>query len=142
MQEQGQGSKPERILLNQVAPLWGPGRGDMIHIEVIYQGDHCPSCYYMAEAVEQILPKFVGLVKFTKVEFMKSRAHAKRFYELSVSLYGEEQIKNRLRCAPIPSLFINGILAFDMIPPMNELEAAIQNAIMQSFEKGGFKDAT
>lgn len=107
----------------------------MVHLELIYQGDHCPSCYYMAEAVEQLLPKFVGLVRYTKVEFMKNRAHAKRFYELSISLYGEDETNKRLRCAPIPSLFINGVLAFDMIPPMDELEGAIQKAVIQSLKE-------
>lgn len=86
----------------------------------------------MAEAVEQVLPKFVGLVKYTKVEFMKSKAHAKRFYELSVGLYGEEATSKKLRCAPIPSLFINGVLVFDMIPPKDELEEAILRAISEN----------
>lgn len=115
---------------------WGPSRAPlrrtMIHLELIYQGDHCPSCYYMAEAVEQVLPKFVGLVRYTKVEFMKSKAHARRFYELSISLYGEEETSKKLRCAPIPSLFINGVLAFDMIPPKDALEEAIERAITEN----------
>ncbi len=90
----------------------------------------------MAEAVEQVLGKFGRWVKYTKVEFMKSKAHAKRFYELSVSLYGEEVLKNRLRCAPIPSLFINGQLVFDMIPTRDELEQALEMAIIKASKRG------
>jgi len=102
-----------------------------VHLELIYQGDHCPSCFYMAEAVEQVLPKFGPLVKYTKLEFTKVRAHARRFYELSISLYGFHEATKRLRCAPIPSLFINGRLVFDIIPPLQELEEAISKAILE-----------
>jgi hypothetical protein len=65
---------------------------------------------------------------------MKSKAHARRFYDLSVSLYGEEELKKRLRCAPIPSLFIDGELIFDVIPMRDDLVNAIELAL----EKRGF----
>ena len=81
-----------------------------IHIEIIHQGDHCASCQYMADAVEEVIPKYNDSIRFTKVEYTKSKAHARRFYDLSVSLYGEEELKKRMRCAPIPSLFIDGEL--------------------------------
>ena len=100
-----------------------------IHIEIIHQGDHCPSCQYMAEAVEEVLPDYNGLIHFTKVEYMKSKKHARRFYDLSASLYGEDEVKKRMRCAPIPSLFINGELIFDVIPPRDELTNAIESAL-------------
>jgi len=109
-------------------------RGDSIHIEIIYQGDHCPACFYMAEAVEEVIPKYGNHVCFAKVEYMKSKAHARRFYDLSVSLYGEEELKKRLRCAPIPSLFIDGELIFDVIPMRDDLVNAIELAL----EKRGF----
>lgn len=103
-----------------------------IHIEIIHQGDHCPSCQYMAEAVEEAIPKYGDSIRFTKVEYMKSKEHARRFYELSVSLYGEEELKSRLRCAPIPSLFINGELVFDVIPRRDELIDAIESALEEN----------
>ena len=109
-------------------------RGDPIHIEIIYQGDHCPACFYMAEAVEEVIPKYGNHVCFAKVEYMKNKAHARRFYDLSVSLYGEEELKKRLRCAPIPSLFIDGELIFDVIPMHDDLVNAIELAL----EKRGF----
>ncbi len=86
----------------------------------------------MAEAVEQVIPKYGDSIRFTKVEYTKSRRHARRFYELSVSLYGEEELKKRLRCAPIPSLFIDGELIFDAIPPHYELVDAIESALEKS----------
>lgn len=103
-----------------------------IHIEIIHQGDHCAHCQYMAEAVEEVLPIYGELIRFTKVEYMKRKEHARRFYELSVALYGEEELKKRLRCAPIPSLFINGELIFDVIPPRYELIDAIESALKRS----------
>lgn len=103
-----------------------------IHIEIIHQGDHCASCQYMAEAVEEVIPKFGNLIRFTKIEYMKSKKHARRFYVLSVSLHGEEELKKRMRCAPIPSLFINGELIFDVIPPRDDLIDAIESALNQS----------
>jgi hypothetical protein len=96
-----------------------------IHLEVIYQGDHCPASYYMGEAVEEVLPLFEDSIRYTRVEYKKSKEQAKRFYDLSVSLFGEEALR-RLQCAPIPSLFINGILVFDVIPERDELIAAIR----------------
>lgn len=100
-----------------------------LHIEIIYQGDHCPSCQYMAEAVEEILPAYGERIRFTKIEYMKHKMHARRFYELSASLYGEEELRKRLRCAPIPSLFINGEMIFDVIPPRDELIDAVESAL-------------
>ncbi len=100
-----------------------------IHIEIIHQGDHCPSCQYMADAVEEVIPKYADSIRFTKVAYTKSKEHARRFYDLSVSLYGEEELKKRMRCAPIPSLFIDGELMFDVIPPRDELINAIESTL-------------
>jgi len=100
-----------------------------IHIEIIHQGDHCPSCQYMADAVEEVIPKYCDSIRFTKVEYTKSKEHARRFYDLSVSLYGEEELKKRMRCAPIPSLFIDGKLVFDVIPQRDDLIDAIDTTL-------------
>ena len=99
-----------------------------IHIEIIHQGDHCAPCQYMAEAVEEILPKYGRWIQFTKVEYTKNKKHARRFYDLSVSLYGEAEVK-KLRCAPIPSLFIDGEMIFDVIPQRDELLDAVESAL-------------
>ena len=100
-----------------------------IHLEIIYQGDHCPACQYMAEAVEEVIPNYGELVRYTRVDYMKGKKHARRFYELSVSLHGEEEVTKRLRCAPIPSLFINGEIIFDAIPPRYKLISAIESSL-------------
>ena len=97
-----------------------------LHMEIIYQGNHCAHCYYMLEAVQTIVPRFGDQVRCTLIEYTKSKEHAKRFYELSLSLYGREEVHKRFRCAPIPSLFFDGKMIFDVIPRLDELEAAIE----------------
>jgi glutaredoxin-related protein len=97
-----------------------------IHLEIVYQGSHCPASYYMAKAVEEVLHLYGEHVRYTKVEYQRGKEHSKRFLELSVSLFGEEAVRNSLKLAPIPSIFINGQLVFDIIPIRGELELAIQ----------------
>src|SRR5208282_2006154 len=106
----------------------GPRGGPMpcIHLEIIYQGAHCPASFYMAQAVEEVLPLYGERVRYTKLEYQRSKDHSMRFLELSVALFGEAAVKRGLKLAPIPSLFINGKLIFDVIPVRDELECAIE----------------
>lgn len=99
-----------------------------ILIEVMYKADYCLPCFYMDETVREVLPKYVGQVEYHRVEFMKGEGK-KRFLELSCSLFGEENVRKHFRVAPIPSLFIDGELVFDAIPPTFELEEAIDEAL-------------
>ncbi len=102
-----------------------------IHLEIIYQGSHCPASHYMAKAVEEVLHLYGDRVRYTKVEYKKSQAHSKRFLELSVTLFGEKAVNCGLKLAPIPSLFINGELVFDVIPIREELETAIETYLAE-----------
>jgi hypothetical protein len=65
------------------------------------------------------------------VDFLKGEGK-KRFLELSVSLFGEDGVYKKMRIAPIPSLFINGELFFDAIPPRYMLEEAIAEVLAGS----------
>jgi hypothetical protein len=98
-------------------------------IEVIYKADYCLPCFYMDEAVLEILPQFEDLVDYQKVSFMDNDEGTERLMELSKSLYGIEKVDNLEQVAPVPSLFIEGELIFDMIPPRFELEEAIEKAL-------------
>ena len=97
-----------------------------IHVEIVYQGAHCPASFYMAQAVEEVLPLYGERVRYTKLEYQRSKDHSTRFLELSVGLFGEEAVKRGCKLAPIPSLFINGKLIFDVIPLRDDLEYAIE----------------
>jgi thiol-disulfide isomerase/thioredoxin len=103
-------------------------RQDKILIEVMYKADYCLPCYYMDEMVEEVLPKYAGLVEYRRVYFMKAEGK-NRFLELSCSLFGKEGVYKYFRLAPVPSLWINGELFFDAIPPQFELEDAIEEVL-------------
>ena len=101
-----------------------------ILIEVMYKADYCLHCFYMDETVLNILPKYDGHIDYRRVDFLKSDGK-KRFLELSCSLFGKENVYKKCRVAPVPSLFIDGELMFDAIPPIFELEEAIEEALQE-----------
>ena len=73
----------------------------------------------MVEVVQEAVKKFGERVRWEKV-VLKRRNGAMRLAELSVKNKG---------VAPIPSLFINEKLAFDMIPPVEELEEYLEEIL-------------
>ncbi len=99
-----------------------------ITIEVMYKADYCLPCFYMDEAVKQILPAYSDVVIYDRVNMLTEKGK-KRFIDLSVSLFGEEGVFKHRRIAPIPSLFINGELFFDAIPPRHDLEDAVREML-------------
>ena len=101
-----------------------------ILIEVMYKASYCLPCVYMDEAVREVMLKYDNYVEYHRVEFMKG-AGKERFLELSRSLFGEEGVYRHCRVAPVPSLFINGELFFDAIPPKFELEEAIEEVLLE-----------
>ncbi len=108
--------------------FWALQEGEKLLIEVMYKADYCLPCYYMDEAVRELLPQYGEKIDYRRVHFM-TREGAKRFLELSKSLYGDEGVLKHMRLAPVPSLFIQGELVFDMIPTRDELEEAIEEAL-------------
>jgi thiol-disulfide isomerase/thioredoxin len=100
-----------------------------ILIEVMYKADYCLPCLYMDETVRQVVPKYVKYVDYQRVDFLKGQGK-KRFLELSNALFGEESVRKHFRLVPVPSLFIDGELFFDAIPPKFELEAAIEEVLL------------
>ncbi len=99
-----------------------------IVIEVIYKADYCLPCFYMDEAVKEVLPKYPNNVEYRRIDIMVGKGK-KRFIELSCELFGEDAVRNHLRLVPVPSLLINGELIFDQIPPQYELVSAIEEAL-------------
>ncbi len=99
-------------------------------VEVMYKADYCLICYYMDEAVREVMPKYEDCVEYRRVDILRGEGK-KRFLDLSVSLFGEDGVYKKLRIAPIPSMFINGELFFDTIPPRPMLEEAIEEVITE-----------
>jgi hypothetical protein len=108
-----------------------PDKPNKILIEVMYKADYCLPCFYMDEAVREVIPKYAEYVEYRRVDFMKGEGK-KRFLELSYCLFGVEEVHRYCRVAPVPSLFINGELFFDAIPPKFELEEAIEEVLTQN----------
>lgn len=104
------------------------GTQKKINVEVMYKADSCLPCFYMDEAIKEVLPFYSDLVDYHRVD-IKTPAGKKRFIELSISLFGEEGVYKQKRIAPIPSLFINEELFFDAIPPRFEIEEAFNEML-------------
>ena len=105
--------------------------GKKIIIEVMYKASYCLPCFYMDETVLETIPKYAPHIEYRRVDFMKSSGKD-RFLELSCQLFGEEGVYKHCRVAPVPSLFIDGELVFDAIPPAFELEEAIEEALQEN----------
>lgn len=99
-----------------------------ILLEVLYKADYCLPCLYMDEAVREVVPKYSEYVDYHRVDFMIGDGK-KRFLELSRSLFGKAGVHKHFRLAPVPSLFMDGELVFDAIPPKFELEEAIEETL-------------
>ncbi len=104
-------------------------------IEVMFKAEHCLICLYMDQAVLEVLSEYQDCVEYQRVDILKTEGK-ERFLELSVSLFGEDGVYKKLQIAPIPSLFINGELFFDAIPPRPMLEEAIEEVIAQNKLRG------
>jgi hypothetical protein len=71
---------------------------------------------YLARVVEAVAPEFGAAVRCETV-LLKTREGARRFRELSAALG---------RLAPIPSIFLDGELAFGTTPAVEELRLCLQ----------------
>ncbi|MBW2435320.1 MAG: hypothetical protein JRF36_17060 [Deltaproteobacteria bacterium] len=97
----------------------------------MYKADYCLPCFYMDEMVRSVLPKYDDRVEYRRVDFMIGSGK-ERFLELSRYLFGTEGVYKHFRLAPVPSLWVNGELFFDAIPPQFELEEAIEEVLNQN----------
>jgi len=87
-----------------------------ILLEVLHEGAHWIPCEYMARVVESIAPEF-GDALVVKIIVTKEMEGALRYQEISKSLG---------RPAPVPSIFVEGELAFDQTPPLEALRSYIK----------------
>lgn len=90
-----------------------------IHLEVIHEGPHCMPCEYMAKVVEKIAPEFGDILFWEKV-IITCREGAFRYDDLRQALG---------RLPPVPSIFINGKLVFDITPGPEKLRDYLKSLI-------------
>lgn len=84
----------------------------------------------MAEVVKVVASSFKKELNCDIVYILKEEG-ARRFYELSVALHGEENVKKYRMHAPYPAIFIDGELVFDQIPSVEELEEVVKKMLDQ-----------
>jgi hypothetical protein len=101
---------------------------EKVLLEVMYKANYCLPCLYMDSAVRKVLPDYENRIEYRRVDIMTGKGK-QRFLELSYELFGHAGVKKHARLAPVPSLFINGELTFDQIPPEFELVDAIEEAL-------------
>lgn len=99
-----------------------------IHIEVTFKGKSCLACVYMEQALLDAMPRYGRRIVYHRIDIFSDMGK-KRFLELSCALFGKAGVYQHHRLAPIPGLFIDGELAFDAIPPRDELETAIEERL-------------
>lgn len=92
---------------------------DAVLLEIIYEGDHCIPCVYMLETVEEAIAEFGASVRL-EVVYLREEKGGLRYQELSTMLGGP---------APIPSIFINGRLCFNVTPPVQELRGLVREIL-------------
>ena len=108
-----------------------------IGIEVMYKKYDCLICSYMEEAVHEIMPAYQDYMEYKRVDIADSDGK-ERFLELSLTLFGEDGVYNKLQIAPIPSIFIDGRLFFETIPPRPLLEKTIEGIISEHFPESRY----
>lgn len=101
----------------------------------MFKKHDCLICFYMDEAVRDLLPAYEDYIEYRRVDIVEDSGK-KRFLELSISLFGRDAVYKRLQVAPLPSLFINGKLFFETIPPRSLLEEALREVISEYFPEG------
>ena len=113
------------------------GTPKRILIEVMYKADYCLPCVYMDAAVQEILPRYEDHVAYRRVDIMTGKGK-ERYLQLCYDLFGKEAVLKWTRIAPVPSLLINGELAFDRIPPKFELISAIEETLQDMIGPNAF----
>ncbi len=88
-------------------------------LEIPYEGDHCAPCVYMLETAEEAMAAFGDRVKLDLL-YLRRKDSALRYKTLSLKMG---------KPAPIPSLFINGKMYFDYIPPVEEVQEKIRGIL-------------
>jgi len=107
-------------------------------IELMYKAGYNPTSLYMDAAVKELLPHYATKLIYQRVD-ISTEEGKKRFLELSVSLFGFDGVYKQMRIAPVPSIFINGELSFETIPPRHLLKQAVEESL-ESYAPGGWNE--
>ena len=104
-----------------IKPLKASGKAPVL-VEIICERVHCVLYDYAIHTVDMIVEIFGDLVEIETVIRQGDRDNAQRFLDLC---------KRAGKMLPVPTILINGEVAFTSVPHPSELEAAIEAILVQ-----------
>ena len=104
-----------------IKPLKASGKAPVL-VEIICERVHCVLYDYAINTVDMIVEIFGDLIEIETVIRQGNRANAQRFLDLC---------KKAGKMLPVPTILINGEVAFTSVPHPSELEAAIEAILVQ-----------
>jgi hypothetical protein len=104
-----------------IKPLKASGNAPVL-VEIICERVHCVLYDYAINTVDMIVEIFGDLIDIQTVIRQGDRENAQRFLDLC---------KEAGKMLPVPTILINGEVAFTSVPHPSELEAAIEAILVQ-----------
>lgn len=104
-----------------VQPRKATGKAPIL-VEIICERVHCVLYDYAISTVDMIAETFGELVDIQTVIRQGNRENAQRFLDLCTEAG---------KMLPVPTILINGEVAFTSVPHPSELEAAIEAILLQ-----------
>jgi hypothetical protein len=104
-----------------IKPLKASGKAPVL-VEIICERVHCVLYDYAINTVDMIVEIFGDLVEIETVIRQGDKENAQRFLDLC---------KKAGKMLPVPTILINGEVAFTSVPHPSELEAAIETILVQ-----------
>ena len=104
-----------------VEPRKASGKAPVL-VEIICERVHCVLYDYAVSTVDMIVETFGDLVEIQTVIRQGDRKNAQRFLDLCAKAG---------KMLPVPTILINGEVAFTSVPHPSELETAIEAILVQ-----------
>jgi hypothetical protein len=104
-----------------IQPLKASGNAPVL-VEIICERVHCVLYDYAINTVDMIVEIFGDLIEIQTVIRQGDRENAQHFLDLC---------KKAGKMLPVPTILINGEVAFTSVPHPSELEAAIEAILVQ-----------
>ena len=114
-------NRSEAEQYDPVQPRKATGKAPIL-VEIICERVHCVLYDYAISTVDMIVETFGDLVDIQTVIRQGDRKNAQRFLDLCV------KAKKML---PVPTILINGEVAFTSVPHPSELEAVIEVILVE-----------
>ena len=113
--------RAEKEKYDPVLPRKATGKAPVL-VEIICERVHCVLYDYAINTVDMIVDIFGDLVDIETVIRQGDRVNAQRFLDLCVRAG---------KMLPVPTILLNGEVAFTSVPHPSELEAAIRAILVQ-----------